>query len=183
MPQPQTCAMPSIPHAGQAHRLAIPPASPSSMTGPPVTRVLCSKSSVVSNPVLGDDGARGSSILNWRDRGRAPSRGRSRRRARLSHRKLGRLCLVRRPPGSQRLHRLRMLRPVVEGGRVEIRAVRPDQCMRFGIDLDLREKTRVVQRAVEIPTRIGPRSMTRSRPSSNVTLRPYGPTMLNCTTR
>jgi hypothetical protein len=47
--------------------------------------------------------------------------------------------------------RIGMGRPVVEGCRVEVCAVRPDKGMHFGVDENLIEKGEVAQRPEEFP--------------------------------
>jgi len=55
------------------------------------------------------------------------------------------LCLHRRPSLGHVAKGLLLLRPVIQGGWIEIGAVRPDKRLRLGIDSDLIERCHVAK--------------------------------------
>ena len=68
-----------------------------------------------------------------------------------------------RPPGE----RLGVGWPAVERGRVEVRAVGPDERVGFRVDADGSEELGIAKRTVEGPASTGSKSMTWVLPSSN----------------
>ena len=74
------------------------------------------------------------------------------------HKGLGRLLVMPSggPAAGKRDHGRFMLGPVVEGSGIEIRAVRPDERMRFTVERDGIELVEIAQRAVELAFEDGP---------------------------
>jgi hypothetical protein len=44
------------------------------------------------------------------------------------------------------LHTFEVLRPIVQGGRVKIRTIWPNQCMHFGVNTHLIEQRQILER-------------------------------------
>jgi len=63
------------------------------------------------------------------------------------------------PAAGKRDHGRFMLGPVVEGSGIEIRAVRPDERMRFTVERDGIELVEIAQRAVELAFEDGPEAL------------------------
>jgi hypothetical protein len=87
------------------------------------------------------------------------------------------------PASRERNHGRFVLLPVVQGGGIEIGAVRPHEGVDFTVERDGIELIEVAQRPVEFPSSNGRKSMKRMRPSSNSIRSRYGPSISNAFTR